>query len=202
MIKDEQLISDCIKHNKTAQRELYNKYSPVMRAICMRYSGDMAEAKDIMQDGFIKVFLNIGTYVGKGSFEGWIKRIMINTAIKHFHKKKKNKEVYLNDNADNYQEISDEDSYNDENYEGSNYNVVRIADFSESELMQSLNILKDNYRLVFNLYVMEDFSHKEISEMLNIDEKTSRSRLFRARNMVQEHLFELSKEKLQARYKL
>jgi RNA polymerase sigma-70 factor (ECF subfamily) len=194
MIRDEQLIQGCKEHNPHAQKALYDKYAPVMRCICIRYSGDYIEAKDILQDGFMKVFMKIDTYTGNGSFEGWIKRIMINTAIKHYHKKRRIQSFEIDDvHQHALKDMPDEEQLN---YKEGGYDLVSHADFTREELMDSLKILPDSYRIVFNLFVIEGRSHKEISESLKIEEKTSRSRLFRARNIVKEHLRTLSIEKL------
>ena len=203
MINDDQLVKDCMRQNKLAQQELYNKYSPVMRAICFRYADDKEEAKDILQDGFIKVFLNIAQFKFKGSLEGWIRRIMINTAIGYYNKKKRKSEVVLVEEIHELPEES-KDSFDGENSTENPFlfDVILDADLSQEELLEALNILKPEFRIVFNLFFLEEFPHKDIATLLNIDEKTSRTRLFRARNKVQKHLYELSLEKLEDKRKL
>ena len=197
MIHDEQLIKDCIKLNKVAQRELYNKYAPTMRVLSARYTTNSADAKDILQDGFIKVFTNIKKFTGAGTLEGWIKKIIINTAISHYHKNKKKAEITLTDNVDTSQDYKFYNDFDNEKETNSLFELIEHADFSEEELMDSLNVLKADFRIVFNLFFLEDYSHNEISEILNIDEKTSRTRLFRARQKMQKHLHELSMERVQ-----
>lgn len=195
MLQDNLLIKGCKNHDRIAQKALYEKYAPVMRGLCTRYASNCTDVKDLLQEGFIKIFLNINQYSGKGSFEGWMKRIMINTAIKHYYKNKRNllqSESVAAEERMTYLEYEDEAM----GTEKSGYELVWLADFTQEELLDSLSILEDAYRIVFNLFFIEDFSHKEIACVLKIDEKTSRSRLFRARAMIQKNLFSLSKEKL------
>lgn len=188
-----------------AQKELYNKYVSSMYGICMRYTNDPSEVKDILQEGFLKVYLKIKQYSGKGSFEGWIKRIMINTAITQYNKKKNKrhldianvKETLINKEFIDDNINSDDDIDKDEiDEEIINVDVIKKADFSVDELLSVLNILPAGFRMVFNLYVMENYKHKEIAKKLKINEKTSRTRLLRARKIIQKELYKLSIEKV------
>lgn len=194
----EQLIKECKKYNKLAQRLLYEKYAPAMNGICMRYIPDREVVKDIVQDGFIKVFASIKQYNGTGSFEGWMKRIFVNTAISHLRKSKGKKFLNIDDIEE--KELS---QVNITSYESAeelstdlgtqnNFQIVLAADFSEIELLDVLTKLPDKYRLVFNLFCIENFKHEEIAEMLKIDTATSRTRLMRAREMVKKELYALS----------
>lgn len=136
-----------------------------MMGVCMRYAKNRDDAKDILQDAFVRVFLNLKSYKAEGSFEGWIKRIMINTAIKHYHKNLK---------FSNNVEI--EAAYD----LGFDNNI--IGKMAVNELMAKVQTMPDGYRTIFNLYVIEGYQHNEIGDMLNISEGTSKSQLARARN--------------------
>lgn len=175
-----------------------------MKGICLRYVRDNETANDILQEGFLKVFTNIKQYSGTGSFEGWIKRIFINTALSYI-KKHQNKHLALdemddvslyhhskNEGSEEKQEFDKEDVKNRQ----INFEVVQSADFSEKELLNVLKNLPDMYRIVFNLYFIENYKHEEIATVLHIDIATSRTRLLRARNIVQKELYEMSLEKL------
>ena len=170
------LIKDCIKQKPRAQRELYNLFAPKMMAVCYRYAKDEANAEDILQEGFIKVFQKIGKYDDRGSFEGWIRRIMVNTAIDHIRKQKKqNMEVEIN-------EVISEDLSED------------ALDRLEVEyLYEMIQQMPNGYRLVFNLYAIEGYSHKEIGKKLNITESTSRSQLAKARKALQSMVRQMQK---------
>lgn len=165
----EKLISQCRKQDRKAQETIYRNYSGKLFMICLKYAGNYEEAKDILQDGFIKIFQNITQFRGKGTFEGWMTRIMINTALKKYQ----NSSVFLS--------IEEE--------------WVEEPEVEEDEELLSLNVLIDlvqelpeRYRLVFNLYSLDGYSHKEIAQMLNITEGTSKSNLARARMKLKEKI--------------
>ncbi len=142
----------------------------------MRYARHQMEAEDILQDAFIKIYDNISKFEFKGSFEGWIRRIVINTALKNYSKKSfKNEQIGI-------------DHFPDKSMEPSIY-----ADLHEEALMGLVDQLPDGYRLVFNLYAVEGYSHKEIADMTGIKESTSRSQLVKARKMLQNKIIELQK---------
>jgi RNA polymerase sigma-70 factor (ECF subfamily) len=166
-----QLIADCLKNKRTAFKELYDLMSPKMFAICLRYADNYHTAEDLLQEGFIKVFKYISNYRGDGSFEGWMKRIFVNTAIEHFRK-----------NARMYPIVSlDTEDFS--------LNVTHIADSLElQDLQKMIQKLSPGYRTVFNLYAVEGYSHKEIGDLLNISEGTSKSQLSRARYLLQKML--------------
>lgn len=182
---------------------LYEKYAPVMRGICSRYAHESDETSDILQEGFIKVFSKIDQYRSEGSFEGWMKRIFVNTAISHFHK---NKKYYyhsdIEEDRDRLQhenenpEIENEIDIEDIDPLKVDYTLVEKADFSEQELLEALNTVPEHFRVVFNLFAIDDCSHKEIADVLGIEEKTSRTRLLRAKKILQETLYKMSIEKL------
>jgi RNA polymerase sigma-70 factor, ECF subfamily len=191
----EDIIERCKKYDVTAQRLLYDCYANQMRCICMRYIGNQHEVKDIVHDGFIKIFSNIKQYKKKGSFEGWMVRIFINTALKHIKKTKKN--IIDIDNLEN--NLADTDSPNFDmdiiNEEISNdYNSIEQLNFTQQEILDVIQSIPEQYRIIFNLFHIEEFKHEEIAEMLNIDKTTSRIRLLRARNLIREELVKKAKE--------
>lgn len=172
MCKLDQIIDKCKQGDRKAAEKLYRMFSANMFAICIRFSRDRAEAEDTLQDGFIKVFDSIGQYSGKGSFEGWMKRIFINIALEKFRKKH---QMQL---MEELPEIEDSDDIDDK----VQIPATVLADFVEQ--------LPERYRLVFNLYVMEDMQHKDIAVSLGITEGTSKSNLARARDILKRKIKE------------
>ena len=173
-IPDKELITGCIKRNRKYQDLLYHKYSPKMFSICLRYASDYHKAEDILQDGFMKVFKNIHKFRHEGSFEGWMRRIFVNTAIEHY---RKSVPMYPILEVNN----SDHDVIND-------YTIENLA---AADLMKLIRDLSPGYRTVFNMYVIEGYSHKEIANSLGISEGTSKSQLARARYLLQKKVNEL-----------
>ena len=194
-----ELITGVKKRKKNCQKELYKRYAPVMRSICIRYTRDYDEAEDILQEGFIKLFTKINQYEGKGSFEGWMKRVFINTSINYI--KKKRNILFHYDINDFPNEGIVHNFYDDQNFQSPDSEIVD-DDFTEEEIMAIISKLPDGYKLVFSLYAIDQMSHKEISEMLNISVSTSKSQLFRARKTIQKQLSELSKAKQEHQKKL
>ena len=173
---EQELVKGCLRENRKCQQEVFQRYAGKMLLVCLRYARHRMEAEDILQDAFIKVFDNIEKFEFKGSFEGWIRRIVVNTALKNYSKKSyKNEQIGL-------------ESYPDIPMEPSIY-----SNLHREELMGLVKKLPDGYRIVFNLYAIEGYSHKEISEMLDIQESTSRSQLVKARRMLQVMIQELQK---------
>lgn len=151
-------------------------YAGKMLAVCLRYTRHRMEAEDILQDAFIKVFDNVSKFGFKGSFEGWVRRIVINTALKkHSKKSYKNEQIGI----EHYPDLPIEPSI--------------YSHLEEEELLKLIAKLPDGYRVVFNLYAIEGYSHKEIAEMLDIQESTSRSQLVKARKWLQTQIVELQK---------
>lgn len=167
-LTEKDLIAGCLDGQRSAQKALFEMYAGKMIAVCRRYSRNDQEAEDILQDGFVKVFLHLASFDHAGSFEGWIRRIFINTALKLISKKSyQNEQVGIDDLPES--KVSPE----------------VFAQLSEKELLQIISSLPEGYRVVFNLYAIEGYSHKEIADMLNIGESTSRSQLLKARRMLQ-----------------
>jgi len=163
------IIKDCVAGKREAQSKLYQLFSPKMYAVCLYYTKDQTEAEDVLHDAFIKVFKHIGQYKGEGSFEGWIRRIMINTALERFRTQN-----HLYPVDDIFDFVNDR-GYND-----------IISNITFEELLEIVRELTPQYRMVFNLYALEDMSHKDSSEKLGISVGTSKSNLSRARTILQE----------------
>lgn len=167
----EELIIKCKERDVKAQEVLYRNYSGVLFSICLKYSRNQAEAEDNLQDAFLTIFKRIGQFKGTGSFEGWIKRIAVNTCLQKYRKQK----VF---------DLSNEGQIPEEETEVTDEGVP--LDY----LLKIIQELPDRYRLVFNLYVMDDYSHKEIAEMLGISDGTSKSNLARARRILKSKIEE------------
>lgn len=165
----EQLINDCKKNDTKAQSQLYKLFSSKLFAICLKYSRSHAEAQDNLHDSFLTVFNKISQYNNKGSFEGWIKRITINTVLQRY----RGKGVFNLVNDENIEDVTLE---------------VDNDDLSLEFLLNIIQELPDRYRLVFNLYVLDGYSHKEIAEMLDVSVGTSKSNLARARMILKEKI--------------
>lgn len=172
---EKQLIEGCRRGDRQAQRELYETYSRKMMAVCLRYVNDRETAADLLQESFLKVFLNLDSYEGRGSFEGWMRKIFVNGALEYLKRADILKEAVGLD-------MADELSYPDPS---------PVADISAKELMQLIGELPAGYRQVFNLFAVEGYSHKEIGEMLHITEGTSRSQFSRAKQLLQYRIREL-----------
>lgn len=170
----DKILKGCKAGKTSDQEKLYNLFASKMFGVCMHYSKDQTEAEDILQEGFYKVLKNINMFKSQGSFEGWIRRIMINTALEKYRKQK-----YLypvSDILENYDELSYDDI---------------IADITAKDLMKLIHELSPKYRMVFSLYAIDGYSHKEIGEMLGITIGTSKSNLSRARIILQKRVKEL-----------
>jgi RNA polymerase sigma factor (sigma-70 family) len=179
-MSDQQIIEGCAKHDRKAQRVLYDKYSRLLLGVCMRYATDKSEAEDILQDSFLKIFFNIKEYSGTGSFIGWLRKVTVNTAITHYHKNLKFRY---------HVEI--------EEYVSAETGVTSFEEdfYTSEELFSVLNELPAGYRMVFNLYAIEGYKHKEIAEILGIDTNTSKSQYSRAKAVLREKLEKIGKLK-------
>jgi RNA polymerase sigma-70 factor (ECF subfamily) len=176
MMSDQEIIGLCARHNRKAQQELYDRYSRLLLGVCLRYAADKAEAEDILQDSFLKIFYSIKDYTGSGSFIGWLRKIAVNTAITHYHK---NLKYRYHIEIEEYVSVETGVTSFEEDY------------FTSEELYMVLNELPAGYRMVFNLYAVEGYKHKEIAEILNIDTNTSKSQYSRAKAVIRDKLEKL-----------
>jgi RNA polymerase sigma-70 factor (ECF subfamily) len=168
-----EIIKGCLDGNRRDQELLYRRNSAKLYAVCLQYSGNDEEAQDILQDGFIKIFENLHNYRHQGSFEGWIRRIIVNTALEKFRSRHN---LYRVDDIDNITEPEANPDSDD------------FAGLQAVDLLFLIRELPPKYRMVFNLYAIEGYSHKEIGEMMNISEGTSKSNLSRARTILQKRV--------------
>ena len=172
-LSQQRLIQGCQKGQASAQRALYDRFAPKMLAVCYRYARDRDDAEDMLQEGFIKVFQKIGRYDERGSLEGWIRRIMVNTAIDHL-RRQKNHQQNLEINEAVTEEVAE-----------------TALDHLEAEfLMELIQTMPEGYRVIFNLYAIEGYSHAEIAERLSVSESTSRSQYTRARSWLKKRVRE------------
>lgn len=169
-VSETDLIRGCMEGDRRMQKLLYDQFSSKMYAVCLRYMGNSDDAQDILQEGFIKVFRNLEKFRGDGSFEGWLRRIFVNTAIEQIRKRKTDLSLTEKEEVIELKAVSALDNIN------------------EKDLLQIVSELSPGYRTVFNMYVVEGFNHKEISEALGISEGTSKSQLARARMILQEKI--------------
>ncbi len=171
-LTDEDIIRGCRKGDRKSQQALYEKYKPMLFGICMRYASGYHEAEDWLQDGLVRIFTNLYQYQPTGAFGGWLRRVMVNSALEQLRKRKRAfSTVEIGEVADSFEA--------DENF---------FSKYREEALVQMLQFLPEGYRTVFNLYVMEEYSHQEIGEMLGIAESASRSQLSRAKAMLRKML--------------
>lgn len=173
---EQELIKGCIRQDNSCQRILFDKYAGKMMSVCLRYANDAMEAEDMLQEAFIKVFQYITQFKFEGSFEGWIRRIVVNTAIRQLEKKKLK-----------FKDIDEEQIH------GLQTDPHAYTDLGADDLMKLIHQLPEGYRLVFNLNVIEGYSHEEIATMLHIQPGTSRSQLVKARKMLQQQILQLQK---------
>ncbi|MBQ5751097.1 MAG: RNA polymerase sigma factor [Bacteroidaceae bacterium] len=165
------LIKACLRNERAAQRELYDRYAPLMMAIAMRYMGNIDTAQDVVQDAFIKIFESLSQYTAKGSLEGWIQRITVNVALEYL------RHTDWSNSLDC-----------DEVVQMPTTSLTPIEKMSADELMTIIASLPSGFRTVFNMYAIEGYSHKEISQKLHIQESTSRSQYIRAKALIQKKL--------------
>lgn len=175
-LTNNEIIYGCINSDARCQEALFKRYSGKMLAVCLRYVRDPMEAEDVLQDGFIKVFRYINQFKFEGSFEGWLRRIVVNTALKHCQRKK-----------------IPFDDLQPEHPRNPGIEPYAYAHITETELLQLISQLPDGYRIVFNLHVIEGYGHEEIAQLLGIKDSTSRSQLVKARRMLQQAVTSLNK---------
>jgi RNA polymerase sigma factor (sigma-70 family) len=170
----EQLISACKLGKRDAQSKLYHLYAPKLFGVSLRYSRDATEAEDTLHEAFINIFSKIGQYSGKGSFEGWMRRIVVNIALEKYR------------NRYRIQTVEDVGIYDSRTINDDVYDSLNVE-----QLMKLVQELPPRYKMVFNLYAIEGYTHKEIGEIMGIDEGTSKSNLSRARKILQDKIFEI-----------
>lgn len=180
MLEDNKLVELCLKNSNAGFEELYKRFSSRMFGVCLRYSRNYHDAEDLLHEGFVRVFEKLKDFRSEGSFEGWLRKVMVSTAINSYHKNAASR-----DNV----EIS-EATTETEIYE-STYSYL-----STKELLNYIHNLPDGYRMVFNLYVIEGYKHTEIGEMLGISENTSKSQFMKARNCLKKMITEVTYEKV------
>jgi len=173
-LTEDELIKGCITGEKYCQELLYRKYASKMFGVCLGYVNSHDDAKDVMQEAFVKIFGSLKKYTGEGSFEGWIRRIIVNTSIDYYRKALKEQK---NVRIDDVYTIKTEASV--------------LEKIKEKELLELIHKLPEGARIIFNLYAIEGYSHDEIAKMLNISLSTSKSQFWRARNLLQSWVGEL-----------
>jgi RNA polymerase sigma-70 factor (ECF subfamily) len=178
LLTEEELIRGCQNEDASCQKEIFDRFAGRMLGVCNRYARNAADAEDILQDAFIKVFDKIQQFKFQGSFEGWVRKIMVNTALKKYSLRRYEKEV---------------NGYESEGKEDKGIEPSAYTHLTEKELLELINALPDGYRIIFNLYVIEGYQHDEIAAMLNIQAGTSRSQLVKARNMLQKMIIQSQK---------
>ena len=172
-----QMIAGCKEQKRDAQKMLYETYARKMYSICLRYSSDQDAAQDLLQDGFMKVFSNIDSYQERGSFEGWMRRIFVNSALENYRKEKQ-KNRFLEEYG--FMQTNITETPEDE--------LLDIENIPREEVLEMIRALPPGYRTVFNLFIFEELSHREIAHLLGINEAASRSQFFRAKTILQKKI--------------
>lgn len=167
-LSEQQILQGCITGNRNCQEMLYQYFAPRMFGICLRYASDYHQAEDLLQEGFVKVFNKLDRFRGDGSFEGWMKRIFINTAVEHY--RKTTRQIALDPL---------------ETAPHPHFDCQALQNLAIQDLLRIIHQLPTGYRTIFNLYAIEGYTHKEIANMLNISEGTSKSQHARARSLLQ-----------------
>jgi len=173
----DQAIIAAQKGNPVAQRYLYDTYKVRLFTVCLRYSRDRSEAEDILQEGFIKIFKDLNQYAGKGAIGAWMRKVMVNTALQYLRKWKKD---WKHEDSEEYQDAVQS-------------SATVFQQLGLEELTKLIQQLPQGYKIVFNLYVIEGYSHKEIAEILGIKENTSKTQLFKAKGALRKALETLNK---------
>lgn len=171
-IMDRELITACLRNSRKAQEQLYRKYAKTMFHICLSYCADRDQAKDILQEAFIKAFRKLGTFNSSNSFEGWLRRIVVNTALDHIRKSQKWSFITIDEQAVDLEDTPETPAFQ----------------YSTRKVLRMIGELPPGARAVFNLYALDELSHKEIASRLNISEGTSKSQYNRARNLLKKWL--------------
>ena len=173
------IIKKCIEGERKAQEMLYKQFSAKMLGVCLRYAKDRMEAEDMLQNGFIKGFQKMQTYKGEGSFDGWVRRIMVHSSIEYYRKHHKIMQLVDLDDAEDVPATT----------------LGAAANLEANDLLALINELSVGYRLVFNLYAIEGYSHKEIADLVGISEGASKSQLSRARAILKERVLKIQEKR-------
>jgi RNA polymerase sigma-70 factor (ECF subfamily) len=176
MISENELIDGCLNNDRKAQKLLYEKYSSKMFGVCMRYAKSKEEAEDILSDSFVQVFVKLSSFKREGSFEGWIRRIVVNTSITAY---RNNLKFNLNDEISEVHQLSDD-------------NETAIDLLNVQQIKSIIQQMPDGYRMIFNLYVIEGYNHREIADLVGINEGTSKSQFSKAKKWLQNRLIKYS----------
>lgn len=177
-INEPDLIRGCLAGDSRMQEVLYNRFAPKMYAVCLRYSNNTEDAQDLLQEGFIKIYRNLDRFRAEGSFEGWVRRVFVNTSIEHYRRK-----MNISSTSEREEALVEDHSWN------------ALDKLAEKDIIRLVQDLSPGYRTVFNMYAIEGYSHKEIGNMLNISEGTSKSQLARAKGILQKRVEEFLDEK-------
>jgi RNA polymerase sigma factor (sigma-70 family) len=189
MVIEKSILDGCKQHDAAAQSALYRDFAPTLFPVCLRYSENREDAEDLLQEGFITIYSKIDQYRGEGSFEGWMKKIIVNAALMRFRGKKmlpvsvaidQRLEAQLSGEMEESQEVNSDQVKE----------TITTSQFTEEELLEIISGLPIGYRMVFNLVVLEEMKHKEASRILGISESTSKSQLLRARKLIRKKLYE------------
>jgi RNA polymerase sigma-70 factor (ECF subfamily) len=171
---DEQLVKECVSGSAIAQKKFYDLFAKKMMGVCLRYTNDYEEAQDVLQEAFVKIFTKLPDFESKGSLEGWVRRIMVNTALDAYRRAKKHQN---NVDVDSVGYLLDSNDYT-------------IETINANDLLKIIHTIPEGYRVVFNLFAIEGYSHKEIAERLGVTESTSKSQFSRAKKMLRKILVE------------
>lgn len=171
---DEQLVKECVSGSTVAQKKFYDMFAKKMMGVCLRYANSYEEAQDVLQDGFIKIFNKLPDFENKGSLEGWVRRIMVNTSLDAYRKAKKHQGDV---DVDSVSYLLDSNDYT-------------IETINAQDLLEIIHSIPEGYRIVFNLFAIEGYSHKEIADRLGVTESTSKSQFSRAKKMLRKILIE------------
>ena len=171
---EEQLVKECVSGKHSAQKKFYDLFAKKMMGVCLRYTNNYEEAQDVLQEGFIKIFNKLPLFESKGSLEGWIRRIMVNTALDAYRKAKKHQK---NVDVGSVEFMLDSTDF-------------IIESINADDLLEIIRSIPEGYRVVFNLFAIEGYSHKEIADQLGVTESTSKSQYSRAKKMLRKILLD------------
>ena len=171
-MSEQKLIKGCKGGESWAQKQLYERYASAMMSVCVRYTGNRESARDLLHDGFIKIFTKINTYTGIGSFSGWVRKVFVTTALESL---RANSALKFSADIEEFNDLEDA-------------NISAFEQLSANDLLACIAQLPDGFRTIFNLHAIEGYSHVEIAQMLNIQESTSRSQYYRARQILQKNV--------------